>query len=320
MPSDIHSKSKGRLLNISDLKDYKPPPARHLIHGGLLNVGSRFIIFGDEGTYKSALAVHAGFSLARESQWLKFGTSQCNILYVQGEMSMAQTKERIDQYCAGSKQIYLARPSNVPNEEERAEKYAYPPNFITETLTQDISLDTPNGYQFLRGELEMMVTELPEHPIVLIADPLFKLYRYDLVKEEDMKALTTNLDRLIKDTTLFSHHPGMAVVICHHTRKSQVDKEGNTIQAPGSMEMFGSAHLKWWADTIIRTSLDDNDETDSTIHVTFTKHRLAKYPPPKRIDLYWDRDTFHPYITNVIKPKRPEDIREFRGMELGLLE
>jgi len=320
MSSDISARSKGRLLNIRDLREYKPPPARHLIHSGILNIGSRLIIFGDEGTFKSALAVHAAFSLARASKWMGFSTSQCNILYIQGEMSLSMTKERIEQYCEGSKAIYLARPAKVPNEAQRAEEFAYPPNIIMETLVQDVSLDTQNGYQFLRSELELMITELPEHPIILIVDPLFKLFRYDLVKEEDMKVLTSNLDKLMRDVELFRSHPGMAVIIVHHTRKAQVDKDGNILVSPRSMDMFGSGHLKWWADTIIRSDLDEKDETDSSIRLTFAKHRIARYPPPKRIDLYWDRDTYHPFITNIIRASRPDTIREFRGMDLGLLE
>lgn len=320
MPSSISDRSKGRLITLHDLKEYKPPPARHLIHSGILNVGSRLIIFGDEGTFKSALAVHAAFTLARGSKWMGFDTSKCNILYVQGEMSLAMTKERIEQYAEGSRRIYLARPSKVPNEAERAEEYANPSNVIVETLVQGVSLDTSNGLQFLRNEIELMVTEMPENPIILITDPLFKMFRYDLVKEEDMKILTSNIDKLLMDRELFQHHPGMASIIVHHTRKLQQDKEGHTITAPGSIDMFGSAHLKWWADTIIRCDLDDEDETESSISIAFTKHRIAKYPPPKRIYMYWDRDTYHPFITNIVRAKKPENIREFRGMDLASLE
>jgi hypothetical protein len=320
MSSDISVRSKGRLLSLQDLKEYKPLPVRHLIHSGILNVGTRLIIFGDEGTFKSALAVHAAFSLARGSKWMGFETSKCNVLYIQGEMSLGMSKERIEQYAEGSRRIYMARPSNVPDEARRADEFANPPNVIVETLVQDVSLDTSTGLQFLRSEIELMITEMPNNPIILIADPLFKMFRYDLVKEEDMKILTSNMDRLLRDRELFQHHPGMAIIIVHHTRKLQQDKEGHTVTAPGSIDMFGSAHLKWWADTIIRCDLDEEDETDSSISVSFTKHRIAKYPPPKRIDMYWDRDTYHPYITNIVRAKRPESMREFRGVDLALLE
>lgn len=246
MASTIHDKSRGRLLSLADLKDYMPPPARHLIHSGILNVGSRFIIFGDEGTFKTACASHAGFCLARGSKWLGFTTSPCNILYVQGEMSMSQTKERMEQYCEGSKVIYAARPVSAPvgTEAERVQAFAYPPNIVIETLTQDVSLDTMSGFNFIRNELELMITEFPALPIVLIIDPLFKTFRYDLVKEEDIKVLTVNVDKLMNDRELFKNHPGMATVIVHHARKAQMDNEGLRIVSPGSTEMFGSAHLK----------------------------------------------------------------------------
>lgn len=318
--SDISDKSSGRLLTVRDLQQYKPPPVWHIVWGGILDVGSRMIIFGDEGTWKSAIVMHGSYCFARGSKWIGFRTSPANILYVQGEMSISQTKERMEQYCEGSKSIYLSRPGDVPTEVDRADKYAYPDNIVIEKTVQDLNLDTMNGYQFLRNEIELMITEMPENPIILIADPLFKMFRYDLVKEDDLRAFTSNIDKLIRDPQLFKNHPGMAAVIVHHTRKPQQDMEGHSMHAPGSIDMFGSAHLKWWADTIIRSDLVASDDTDSTIRLTFTKHRLAKYPPPKEIVLYWDRETYHPYIERITKASVPEDHREFRGVDLGLLE
>lgn len=320
MPSNIYSKSKGRLLTIHDLQEHKPPPVVPIIHKGVLNIGSKCIIFGDEGTFKSAIVAHAAYCLARGSNWLGFATSKANILYVQAEMSLSQTKERLEQYCSGSMDIYQARVGKVPDEEAKTMAYAYPDNVVTESVIQDVSLDTENGYQFIRSEIELMITEMPSLPIVLIADPLFKMFRYDLIKEDDMRGLTRNIDRLLNDKALFQYHPGMAALIVHHTRKAQVDKEGNVTAGPGSTDMFGSAHLKWWADTLIRTDLDLDDETESTVKVRITKHRLARYPLPKEIWLYWDRGTFHPFIQKIVYPKRPEDSREFRGADLSLLE
>ncbi len=320
MSSSICEKSKGRLLNLCDLHDYNPPPAKHLIHSGILNIGSRMVIFGDEGSFKTAIASHAGMCLTRGSNWLTFGTSSCNVLYIQGEMSIAETKERLEQYIEGSRSIYKARPGTVPNLDERTEAYAMPKNFVVETLTQDFTLDTTNGYNFLKNEIELMITEFPAKPIVLIIDPLFKMFRYELVKEEDIKVLLDNIDRMRLDRELFKSHPGMAVIIVHHARKAQVNDEGQRICGPGSTDMFGSAYLKWWADTILRCDLEPSDETDSTIQVSFTKHRLMKYPPPKRLTVFWDRDTYHPFIEQVITASRPEGMREFRGLELGQLE
>jgi len=318
--SDIRDSSKGRLLTLADLREYKPPPAYSLIRGGVLNIGSRMVIFGDEGTFKSAAATHAGFCLSRGSSWLGFKTTQANILYIQGEMSVSETKERIEQYIEGSGAIYSARPGSVPNEAERLKKYKEPDNLVVETLTDDVNLDTISGYNFIRNELELMITHLPARPIVLICDPLFKMFRYDLIKEEDLKSMTSNIDKLRKDTSLFAHHPGMAVIIVHHARKAQVDAEGNRIEGPGSTDMFGSAHLKWWADTIMKFELDSRDETESTVEVKFTKHRLMRYPPPKLIKMFWDRETYHPYIQTIIPASKGEDYREFRGVDLNLLE
>lgn len=320
MSSSIYDKSKGRLLTVKDLQEHKPPPVYPLIHKGILNIGSKAIIFGDEGTFKSALATHAAYCLARGSKWLGFKTARSNILYIQAEMSLSQTKERMEQYCSGSMEIYLARDMKVPDEDARAKEYAYPDNVITEAIVQDVSLDTENGYHFIRNELELMITEMPELPIILIADPLFKMFRYDLIKEDDMRSLTRNIDRLLHDEALFKNHPGMAALIVHHTRKAQMDKEGNVTVGPGSTDMFGSGHLKWWADTVIRTDLDPDDETESTMRVRFTKHRLARYPLPKEIWVYWDRETYHPFIDRVIHAKKPEGSREFRGTDVALLE
>jgi hypothetical protein len=234
-------------------------------------------------------------------------------------MDLSQSKERMEQYQDGSRAIFLAKDLPIPNKDDMANQYAKPDNLIIERVSEDLNIDTENGYQFIRNELKLMITELPLRPIVLVTDPLFKMFRYDLVKEDDIKMYTRNIDRLLKDKELWTHHPGMASIVVHHTRKIQMDKEGNAMPSPRSMDMFGSGHLKWWHDTILKLDLDPDDETQSTIFATFTKHRRARYTPPK-FTIFWDRNTYHPFIQAIHRPRRPDAFREFRGSELAELE
>lgn len=313
-PSEIHQK-RSHLYTIQDLQDYKPPPIPHIIWDGVLDLGTRLEIFGDEGTWKSALAIHAAYCIAIGRRWLGFKTTPANVLLVQGEMSLYHTKERIEKYCAGTKQILLTTDHPLQlgdNIDMQLNSIAFPDNVVCQAL-EYLHLDESSGFESVKKDLMELATLYPAKPVVLIIDPLFKVFRHDLIKEDEVKYFLDNMDLLLRDRRIWQDLPGMSLILIHHARKSQLDKDGNVITS-GSNDMFGSASLKWWPDTILRTSLDESDETKTTCILEFSKHsRVASGFLPKRIGLRWSKDLLHPRILYRYMPQLPEDETEDRG-------
>lgn len=315
MISEVHGKDKD-LFTIHDLQAWSAPPIRHIIWGGVLDVGHRLQIFGDEGSWKSMTATHMQYCVSTGRKWLGFHTSPANVLYIQGEMGMYSVQTRSIKYCNGTKLIYLAKPGDVPDEVKRAELLAYPTNAYTQVV-QFFHLDEQAGIASLRRKIDTIITCSPNLPLVLILDPLYKMFHHDLTVAKEMNYFCENMDLLLHDynTPKDGINRQLALVFIHHSRKAGTDKEGNRT-TQGSEDSFGSKQLGWWSDTIIKSSLDESDETKTTADITFTKHgRDAEGMMPKIIRLRWNRDTLHPRIVFRTMPHLPEDELELRGDE-----
>jgi len=320
--SSIHDKDK-QLYTVSDLLDWKPPYHYRIISGGVLNIKNRMIIFGDEGSWKSILALHTAHCIARGSRWLGFRTYPANVLRIQVELPMYIDRERIEKYCASSKRIYLARDSHtevtgaeLDRLDNRATDYAYPTNAINRT-EQFLHIDESSGWESLRRNVETCITELPELPLVVVLDPLYKMFNRDISSEVDVKPLLDKIDMIMEDAKSI---PGISFVIVHHTRKSKTDESGTPISM-GSQDATGSRAWSRWADTILRIDPEPNDKTMTKVRATFTKHRNAEDVLPT-LKLRWDRDTLHPLITSRITPRyEDEDELEPRGdLDIAQLE
>jgi hypothetical protein len=112
--SDIHSKDSS-LFNIHDLLAWTPPPIHHILGSGVLDVGHRLQIFGDEGSWKSMLVMHMAYSLASGHRRLGFSSTPVNVIYVQGEMGMYSVQSRSLKYCSGTEKIYRVKNSKLPS-------------------------------------------------------------------------------------------------------------------------------------------------------------------------------------------------------------
>ena len=315
--SDIHKRDKD-LYSIQDLIDWKPPLIRHIIWDGVLDVGHRFQIFGDEGSWKSMLAQHLAYSVATGRRWLGFKTSPANTVYIQGEMGMYSVRTRSLKYCEGTKQIYLSKPGEVPDETKQAMDIAYPTNVYTQVV-QFFHLDEQAGIAGLRRKIDEVIMESPALPIVVILDPLYKMFHHDLTVARETNYFCENMDLMLHDYNQMKDgcQRQLALVFVHHARKAGVDKDGNRT-SQGSEDSFGAKQISWWSDTIIKSTLDEeNDETKATCSLSFTKHgRDAEGILPKSIRVRWDRNTLHPQILSRIMPNHPEDELELRGNQL----
>lgn len=313
--SDIHSKSH-RLFTIQDLLDWTPPAYTRIIHDGVLNTQNRMLIFGDEGTWKSILALHMQHCVARGSQWIQFNTTPSNVLRLQVELPQYTDRERVQKYCLHSKSIYQARYRHAVSDTSRLDQlataYAYPSTAINRT-EQFIHIDESSGWEQLKQDIENCIIYLPSAPLVVILDPLFKMFNRDLNNETDMKPLLDKIDIIMADT---KHIPGISFVIVHHTRKSITDTRGAPIQL-GSQDATGSRALVRWCDTVLRIDPDFKDRTQSRVRLTFTKHRNAEEVLPI-ITAKWNRSTLHPRIIyrEIPVDENEEEEAEVRGDQL----
>lgn len=319
--SDLHDKDK-QLYTIQDLLAWTPPSNYRIISGGVLNVKNRMIIFGDEGSWKSILALHTAHCISRGSRWLGFLTNPSNVLRLQVELPMYTDRERIEKYCIGSKQIYLAKDGHkevtsaeLDRLDNRATDYAYP--LVVNRTEQFIHIDESSGWESLRHNIQMCIAELPPLPLVIILDPLYKMFNRNLSEETDVKPMLDKIDLIMEDAS--KSIPGISFIIVHHTRKTITDS-GKPV-AMGSQDATGSRALVRWADTVLRIDPDPSDSTSTKVKATFTKHRNAEDILPTLI-IRWNRDTLHPQILSRILPKyEEEDELELRGeLDMGQLE
>ncbi|MBU2051357.1 MAG: AAA family ATPase, partial [Gammaproteobacteria bacterium] len=242
MPSDIH-KHDSDIFTITDLKEWKAPVIRHIIWDGVLDVGHKLQIFGDEGTWKSMLVTHMMGSVTAGHRWLGFKCSPANVLYIQGEMGMYSVRTRAMKYCEGTKRIYLAKPGDVPDELARCEARAFPPNAYTQVV-QFFHLDEQAGVAALRRKLDTVIMESPDLPIVLILDPLYKMFHHDLTVAKEVNYFCENMDLILHDYNVKKDGVlrQMSMVFVHHARKAGVDDAGNRT-SQGSEDSFGAKQL-----------------------------------------------------------------------------
>jgi len=229
----------------------------------------------------------------------------------------------VDKYCLGSKQIYLAKDGHkevtsaeLDRLDARATDYAYP--LVVNRTEQFMHIDESSGWESLRKNIQLCISELPLLPLVVILDPLYKMFNRDLSQEIDVKPMLDKIDLEMEYASQFI--PGLSFIIIHHTRKSKTDESGRPISM-GSQDATGSRALLRWADTILRVDPDPSDATLTKVKVTFTKHRNAEDVLPALI-VRWNRDTLHPQILSRILPKYEEDGEiELRGeLDMGQLE
>lgn len=320
--SDIHEKDK-QLYTIQDLLAWTPPKQYRIISGGVLNIKNRMLIFGDEGSWKSILALHTAHCIARGSRWLGFYTYPANVLRLQVELPMYTDRERTEKYCAGSKQIYIARDGHqevssaeLDRLDTRATDYAYP--LVVNRTEQFIHIDESSGWESLRRNIQTCITELPPLPLVVILDPLYKMFNRSLSEATDVKPMLDKIDLIMEDAS--KSIPGVSFIIVHHTRKTKMDDSGRPI-FQGSQDATGWRGLVQWADTVLRIDPDPSDSTLTKVDATFTKHRNAEDVLPKLV-LRWNRDTLHPQILSRMLPRYEEDEElELRGeLDMGQLE
>jgi len=315
MSSELHSHDR-QLYTISDLLSWTPPSITRIISDGVLNIRNKMLIFGDEGSWKSMLALHTAHCLARGTTWLGFRTTPSNTLKLQVELPLYMDRDRTNKYCNGSKSIFLSKYTHssptmeqLDRVDELATQYAYPPTVVSRT-EQFLHIDESSGFESLKRSIESCISYLPAAPLVVILDPLYKMFNRNLSDEQDVKPMLEKFDILMEDLGNRSGI-GISTIIIHHTRKAVTDDKGTPLSL-GSQDATGSRALVRWADTVLRIDPARSDETMTRVNLTFTKHRNAEAPLPI-ITLRWNRDTLHP---RILSRRRPIDESEDNELEI----
>jgi len=310
MSSELHSHDK-QLYTISDLLSWTPPNITRIISDGVLNIRNKMLIFGDEGSWKSMLALHTAHCVARGTNWLGFRTTPSNTLKLQVELPLYMDRARTEKYCNGSKSIYLSRYTQAQPDRlvELSTQYAYPPGVVNRT-EQFLHIDESSGFESIKRSIESCISYLPAAPLVVILDPLYKMFNRNLSDEQDVKPMLEKFDVLMEDLGNRSGI-GISTIIIHHTRKSITDEKGTPLSL-GSQDATGSRALVRWADTVLRIDPARGDETKTRVNLTFTKHRNAEALLPL-ITLRWDKDTLHP---RILSRRRPIDESEDNELEI----
>ncbi len=267
------------------------------------------------------LGMHISHCISRGSTLLGFETSPANVLRLQVELPQYSDRDRTEKYCIASKSIYIAKhrkwvPANeldLTNLDSTATAYAYPNTVINRT-EQFIHIDESSGWGSLKQDIENCITTLPSAPLVVILDPLYKMFNRDLNNETDMKPMLDKMDIIMDEASRTI--PGLSFIIIHHTRKSLTTDKGQPVNL-GSQDATGSRALVRWCDTNLRIDPVPSDKTLTRVQLTFTKHRNAEEVLPT-ITLKWNRSTLHPRIMsrNVPEDEGEEDEVELRGDSL----
>lgn len=275
------------ILSESELRAWKPPLRDWLIDQILLPE-TRLMIFGAAKAWKSMLALYTSYALARGIPWFGYKTKECAVLKTQLELPQAVDRERMVKFTAHAKctsEIVLFK-----------------------TQIERMKLDTGYGMTALEADIIEAKKRLPNHYLVLILDPLYKLMAGDLSDGHDVTKLQDNLDELK------SKHR-IAIIIIHHSRLTRVDSQGNIVDL-GPEEALGSSFINNWCDTMIRVRVLDPPPKGAglNVRVTFDLHRLAHTLLPT-FEVRWDRATLVPRVTKTYGVDLGGEEPSIRGLQ-----
>lgn len=223
---------------LKELLAWIPPKHKEIISSGILPVGAKLVLAGEEESFKTMLSTYAGFCISMGLPLLGFKTTKMRVGMLQSELPKHMFRDRIAQ---------LVKEHNHP-------LAAADIHFAT---ALDIKLNKPAGFTQLAAAVKNLGLGL------LILDPLYKVLSGDVSDWQEMVRLTDNLDYLCRQFNC-------GIWLVHHRRKFLLSSGG--IMDLGGDELIGSSALKDWADTILRL---DKLEGDERI-LRFSKARNAK--------------------------------------------
>ncbi len=233
-------------MSANQLIKWQPPYVPSIIEGGILPEKSKLLLYGKYETWKSMLAMHTAFTVAEGRPWFGFKTNKATSYTVQNEIAKKLHRLRIIKYTTGNKISYNAMEYMVI--------------FHTDL---EFKLDKPYCQSLLEKDLESM------RPSLLIVDPVYSNIVGRQTDEYDVGKFLDKINHL-------SEKYGMAVILIHHERKSQI-VDGSIFRS--SEDVFGSAKFLNWCDSAVRTTKLDTHR----IELSFEKVRHSETGTHKSI-------------------------------------
>lgn len=254
--------------SLTQLLAWQPEKRASIIEDGILLPETRLMIFGQAKAWKSMLSLHTAFTLANGLNWFGYKTAAAASFKIQVELPKTIDRDRAEKYAKGAS--------------------SYPPNVFFKTPTERIKLDTSWGIASLNRDIEEVKSRSPDHHLVLILDPLYKLIAGHISDEYDVKKFQDNIDE-----SKSKYH--YSVIIIHHSRLTRTDASGMIVDL-GAEEAMGSSYWNNWCDTMIRVKLLDPFTEKRNVEVSFELTRNAQTDLPN-FHVRWDRSNLQPTVT-----------------------
>lgn len=206
---------------------------------GLIQKGSRMIIYGPPGLGKSLIALDLALSVATGTPFLGEHTPQATgpVLVYSTEGDIMSNRDRL---------LMIANAHEAPEE--------IPLSFSQEAVLLDEESEAGSFFRIL-GRLQ---------PFLLILDPLDSFFWGEENSATATKPIRHFLNRVVQEIN--PDNGGCAVVLLHHAAALSPEK-GSPMKIRGSTAWHG------WADTVLQVCLDPRARDRKGLLLNVTKQR-----------------------------------------------
>ena len=222
------------LLTGTDLITFPSQPNDYLIDK-LLWKGNIVFLVGQEKSSKSIFTMQQAMAMTAGHSFLgAFDVARpLNILYVQAEGELEETKERL--ICSTGEGGLVWNPDNW--------RHFYPPALALDTDLDKNGEVLPGGYTDFVNRIDADGFT----PDVIFFDPLYMSMSGDLIDNKAVRDFCRNVRRI-------KEKYGCAIVIDHHQHRPKVDRHNNKFDE-GDNAIFGSSMLKNFAAHVLHIDI-----------------------------------------------------------------
>ena len=243
-----------KAIPLNTFLSWKPKKLKEIISNGLLYEGSIMLLYGEQETYKSWLAINLMLAMDKGTSWLAYKTQKSRCLYLNPEIIPETFHSRIKQ---------LTQARNIQIDEENL--------FVWTNL--NIKLDLAPGRTLFLETIRDLEPEL------VIVDGLQFVCHGNLGAHETAIGL--------RDTIMMAKRAkNCSFIFIHHKKKGMYDEKGGRVEF-GLDDMYGHSIIKNMADSVVMISKDLVNE--DVIRVSTVKARTGLKIPP--IQYRFNRET-----------------------------
>lgn len=193
-----------------EFASWSPPPIQPIIKPDLLPAGVWGVIFGEQETYKTWLALELAWAVSQGKPWLAWETEKTPTLFLNTELTEPLFHQRW---------MHMG-----------ATRGGFPPLLSVET-SLDIKLNEERGLGFLSQWISETGAKL------IIIDNLYRAFKGKLSSELEATRLLDNLTFLRKEYNC-------TILFMAHSRKKAIDLRSQETVHQGIEDLFGSSFFK----------------------------------------------------------------------------